>query len=90
VSGSENFEAYLIIQAGTCRLENNSPRQPDLIIRTTAEVWLAIARRELDGQQAFFQKAYQAEGELGLLIRMKILFSGRGLRSQPGSTQRRN
>jgi hypothetical protein len=77
VSGAENFEAYLVIQDGTCRLENQSPRPPDLIIRTPAEVWLAVTRRELDGQQAFFQKAYQVEGDLGLLIQMKVLFSGR-------------
>jgi hypothetical protein len=32
----------------------------------------------MDGQQAFFQKAYQAEGDLGLLIRMKTIFSGEG------------
>jgi len=78
VSGAERFEAYLIIQDGTCRLEKSPSRKPDLLIRTPAEVWLAITRREMDGQQAFFQKAYQAEGDLGLLIQMKILFSGGG------------
>ena len=77
VSGAETFEAYLVIHDGTCRLENQPPRPPDLIIRTPAEVWLAVTRRELDGQQAFFQKAYQVEGDLGLLIRMKVLFNGR-------------
>jgi multimeric flavodoxin WrbA/putative sterol carrier protein len=79
ISGAENFEANLIIQAGTCRLENLAARPPDLLIRASAEVWLAITRRELDGQEAFFQKAYQVEGDLGLLIRMKVLFSGGGV-----------
>ncbi len=46
------------------------------MIRTPAEVWLGVTRGERDGQQAFFQKAYQAEGDLGLLIRMKNIFSG--------------
>ena len=77
VSGAESFEAYLIIQNGTCRLGKSPPRKPDLMISTPAEVWLGITRRELDGQQAFFEKAYQVEGDLGLLIRMKVLFSGR-------------
>ncbi len=86
VSGSERFDAYLVIQAGNCRLENTPPRQPDLTIRTPAEVWLAVTRGELDGQQAFFQKAYQAEGDLGLLMRMKILFSG-GVAVSGGKTQ---
>jgi putative sterol carrier protein len=77
VSGSETFEAYLSIQKGGCVLETRPSHTPDLVIRTPAEVWLAIARRELDGQQAFFQKAYQAEGDLGLLLRMKQIFRGR-------------
>ena len=77
VSGSETFEAYLSIQKGGCVLETRPSHRPDLVIHTPAEVWLAIARRELDGQQAFFQKAYQAEGDLGLLLRMKQIFRGR-------------
>ena len=81
IAGAETFEAYLVIRDGDCHLETNPPRQPDLTIHAPAEVWLAITRRELDGQQAFFQKAYTAEGDLGLLIRMKALFSGRSGRS---------
>ena len=34
VSGAENFEAYLVIQDGTCRLEKSPSRKPDLMIRT--------------------------------------------------------
>ena len=83
VSGSETFEAYLSIQNGGCVLETQPSHRPDLVIRTPAEVWLAIARRELDGQQAFFQKAYQAEGNLGLLLRMKQIFRGP---SSPGKS----
>jgi putative sterol carrier protein len=86
VSGAENFEAYLIIQDGTCHLQNSPSRKPDLLIRTPAEIWLGVTRGELDGQQAFFQKAYQAEGDLGLLIRMKVLFSG-GVAMSGGTTQ---
>ena len=90
VSGAENFEAYLIIQDGTCRLEKSPSRKPDLLIRTPAEVWLAVTRRELDGQQAFFQKAYQAEGDLGLLIRMKTIFSGGGTAPARTKSRREN
>jgi putative sterol carrier protein len=81
VSDVDRFEAYLVIQDGTCRLEKSPSRKPDLMIRTPAEVWLGITRGQLDGQQAFFQKAYQVEGDLGLLVRMKTLFSGKGTAS---------
>jgi len=48
---------------------------PDLIIRTPAEVWLAISRGQLNGQEAFMRKAYTAEGDLGLLMSLKKIFN---------------
>ena len=50
VSGSENFKAYLHIRNGTCVLEDRLSGEPDLMILTPSEVWLAIARKELSGQ----------------------------------------
>ncbi len=75
VSGSEAFTAYLHIEEGNCSLEREPPWEPDLIIETPADVWLAISRKELDGQQAFAQQAFKAKGNLGLLISMSRLFS---------------
>ena len=75
VSGSESFEVCLNIQNGTCTIKERPSRKPDLVIHTPADVWLAIARGEMDGQQGFTQKAYRAEGNLGILIRMKQLFT---------------
>ena len=48
--------------------------EPDVVIRTPGRVWLAIARRELDGQQAFMSGQYQAEGDIGRLIKLGELF----------------
>jgi putative sterol carrier protein len=76
VSGSERFEAYLHVRKGVCTLEDEPPREPDLLIRTPAEVWLCISRMELDGQEAFMRQAFTAEGNLGLLLRMNAIFSG--------------
>jgi multimeric flavodoxin WrbA/putative sterol carrier protein len=76
VSGSETFEAYLNIRDGACILEKRFSGEPDLVIRTPSEVWLAIARKEMSGQEAFLRRAYTAEGNLGLLIKMKDLFAG--------------
>ena len=68
VSGSETFETYLNIHGGICTHEDKPSRKPDLIIRTPAEVWLAISRGQLNGQEAFMHKAYTAEGNFALLI----------------------
>ena len=91
VSGSEVFTAYIHIQGGNCSLEKEPPREPDLIIETPADVWLAISRKELDGQQAFAQQAFKAEGNLGVLIAMSRIFSGAPSKQarpiRPGQTE---
>jgi putative sterol carrier protein len=45
-----------------------------VLIRTPAEVWLAIAKGEMDGQQAFMSGKYKVEGDLSLLMRLPQLF----------------
>ena len=45
-----------------------------LTIQTPSEVWLAIANKELDGQQAFMEGKYTATGDMSLLMRMRSLF----------------
>jgi putative sterol carrier protein len=76
ISGSETFEAYLQVEDGICTLKAKSPRVPDLLIRSPADVWLAISRRERDGQEAFMRQAFTAEGNLGILMRMNQIFGG--------------
>lgn len=68
----------LHIHHGKCDIGKAPLRKPDLIIRTPAEVWLAIARREREGREAFMTQAYTAEGNLGLLFQISRLFGGSG------------
>ena len=56
VSGAENFEAYLVIQSGNCRLEKSPSRKPDLMIRTPAEIWLGVTRGERTANRLFFKR----------------------------------
>jgi putative sterol carrier protein len=76
VSGDETFVAQLRIAEGTCTYENGPAHEPDVVIKTPARVWLSIARGELDGQQAFMNGQYKVDGDLGLLMRLRSLFSG--------------
>jgi putative sterol carrier protein len=75
VSGIETFDAYLVIKEGVCTLHEEPPKEPDLVIETPSDVWLAIAGGELDGQSAFAQRAYKAKGNLGILMRMSRMFN---------------
>ena len=85
VSGAETFEAYIQIEGGTCTFHEEAPKEPDLLIRTPAEVWLAISRGEREGQEAFMAGAFSAEGDLGILMRMGQVFSGRKGRPAEGA-----
>ena len=45
VSGSENFTAHLVIADGQAAFHEGPADHPNIIIKTPAEVWLAIARK---------------------------------------------
>ena len=75
VSGQENFTAYLEIKNSQATYHDGPAAHPDVIIKTPADIWLAVAMGELDGAQAYMTGAYQVEGDLGLLMRLGSLFS---------------
>jgi multimeric flavodoxin WrbA len=76
VSGAEMFQAHLEIKDGRCLYHEGPAAAPALVIRTPSDIWLAIAGGELDGQQAFMNGKYTAEGDLSLLLRLRALFPG--------------
>jgi multimeric flavodoxin WrbA len=74
VSGREDFTAHLVIADGQATFHEGPAAKPGIIIKTPAEVWLAIARKELDGTTAFLSGQFRIQGDLGLLIKLKTLF----------------
>jgi multimeric flavodoxin WrbA/putative sterol carrier protein len=74
VSGAENFTAHLRIENAAAFFQEGPASQPDVIIKTPADVWLAISKGELDGFQAFISRKFQVEGNMALLMKMKDLF----------------
>ncbi len=74
VSGSENFSAHLVIADGQATFHEGLADHPNITIKTPADVWLAIARKELDGSTAFLSGQFRIQGDLGLLIKLKTLF----------------
>ena len=74
VTGKQTGRWFLSIENGTCTYHEGKADAPTLTIMTPSEVWLAVANREMDGQQAFMEGKYTAQGDMGLLMRMKSLF----------------
>jgi multimeric flavodoxin WrbA len=75
VSGRETFTAHLVIADGQATFHEGPADKPNIIIKTPAEVWLAIARKELDGTSAFLSGQFRIQGDLGLLVKLKTLFT---------------
>jgi multimeric flavodoxin WrbA/putative sterol carrier protein len=74
VTGKQPGQWFLSIENGKCTYHEGTMDAPTLTIKTPSEVWLAVANRELDGQQAFLEGTYTAQGDMGLLMRMRSLF----------------
>lgn len=52
--------------------------QPTLAVKSPAEVWTAIAQGRMNGAEAFINGAYQATGDLSVLMQFSTLFGGNG------------
>jgi putative sterol carrier protein len=74
VIGKQPGNWYFLIEDGRCTLKEGKVDSPTLTIKTPSEIWLAIANKEMDGQQAFMEGEYTGQGDMGLLMRMKSLF----------------
>jgi len=74
VTGKQPGSWFLSIENGKCTFHEGKANDPNLIIQTPSEVWLAIANKETDGQQAFMEGKYTATGDMSFLMQMKSLF----------------
>jgi multimeric flavodoxin WrbA/putative sterol carrier protein len=75
VTGRQTGDWFLSVDIGKCTYHEGEANAPTLTIKTPSEVWLAIANKEMDGQQAFMEGKYTATGDISLLMRMKTLFA---------------
>ncbi len=76
VTGGEEFTAHIRIENGTCSYAEGPAASADVLIKTPADVWLAISTGAMDGQMAFMTGKFTAEGDLSLLLRLQSLFPG--------------
>jgi multimeric flavodoxin WrbA/putative sterol carrier protein len=79
VTGRQAGDWFLSIENGKCTYQEGKVEAPNLAIKTPSEVWLAVANKEMDGQQAFMEGKYTATGDMSLLMRMKTLFGEKTL-----------
>jgi putative sterol carrier protein len=76
VTGDDPGDYYLDIANGRCTAYAGEHPQPTLTIKTPSDVWMAVSRGEMDGAMAMMTGKYSIEGNMGLLMRFRKLFSG--------------
>lgn len=75
VAGAEPGQYYLQISKGQCEAYEGRHPSPSITIHTPSEVWLAISRGEMSGQDAMMSGKYLVEGDFSLLMEMGRLFN---------------
>lgn len=75
ISGEGGGDYYLSIADGKCDFSVGVVTDPTLTINTPADVWLKIARKEMNGAMALMTGKYKVSGKMGLLMKMDKIFS---------------
>ena len=75
VNGEGGGDYYLTIADGKCDFSAGTTSDPTLTISTPADVWLKIARKEMNGAMALMTGKYKGSGKMGLLMKMDKIFS---------------
>ena len=74
ISGEGGGKMVLSIADGRCTFREGEANSPRLTIRSPGEIWLKIARGEINRAKALMDGLYQVEGDMSLLLRMGELF----------------
>ena len=74
LSGEGGGKMMLSVSQGRCTAREGESLSPNLTIVSPADVWLKIARREINPARALMDGLYEAKGDMNLLMKMGELF----------------
>ena len=77
ISGEGGGKWAISIAGGRCDVRVGEGVRPALTIESPADVWVKIARGEIDRPRALMQGLYKVKGDMNVLARMPQLFGGR-------------
>jgi putative sterol carrier protein len=78
LSGDGGGKMVVSVSNGQCRAWEGQCHSPTLTISSPADVWLKVARREINPGTAFMNGLYRAEGDMELLVKLSRLFHSPG------------
>ena len=65
----------VVIKDGTCNVREGAGENPTVTMTMSAETWLGIVNKELNGIQAFMSGKLKVSGDIMLAQRYQSLFS---------------
>ncbi len=78
LTGSEAGQWTAMIHDQTCRVTPGRTVEPTVTLTMDSDLWLAIARGERSGRDAFMNGEYQVSGDAMFMMRFGKLFPVRG------------
>ena len=77
IAGEGGGKWVISIAGGRCDVRGGEAVGPALTIESPADVWVKVARGEIDRPKALIQGLYKIKGDMNVLARMPQLFGGR-------------
>jgi putative sterol carrier protein len=74
LSGREPGQWTVIVRGQTCRVMTGRTMEPTVTLTMDSDVWLAIARGEKSGRDAFMNGEYQVAGDVAFMMRFGKIF----------------
>jgi putative sterol carrier protein len=77
ISGPNGGDWVITVVEGRCEVRKGQTTTPALTIASSGEIWLKIARGEIDRPKALMEGLYKVTGDFALLQRLPQLFGAR-------------
>ncbi len=74
ITGDDGGNWNIVIQDGTCEIVEGSHAEPTVTLTMSAETWLGMINKEINGMQAFMGGQLKASGDIMLAQRVEQLF----------------
>jgi putative sterol carrier protein len=74
ITGEGGGNWTVIIKDGACEIKEGTHDSPTTTLSMSAETWLAIVNKQLNGMQAFMSGQLKATGDIMLASRIEQLF----------------
>ncbi len=74
ITGDGGGSWHIVIKGGTCQVNEGVHEAASVTLTLSAETWLGMVNKEVDGIQAFMSGQLKADGDIMLAQRITQLF----------------